>query len=160
MAKPVFIAVSGLPGTGKSYFSAKLAERLPLMVLESDHLRKILFPAPDYSAAESARLFQTINHLIERLLKRGISLVLDATNLSERYRERLYSIADHIGVKLILVLLEAAPELVQQRLSQPAPDSRSSSEAGWDVYQRMKPSIDKISSKHYVVNTAETSQRC
>ena len=42
VAKPAFVAVRGLPGTGKSYFSSKLAERLPLAILESDALRKVL----------------------------------------------------------------------------------------------------------------------
>ena len=53
VVKPAFIVVSGLPGTGKSYFCNKLAERLPLMILESDVLRKVLFSPPSYSLAES-----------------------------------------------------------------------------------------------------------
>ena len=58
VAKPSLIVVSGLPGTGKSYFSNKLAERLPLIILESDALRKALFPSPSYSPQESSRLFR------------------------------------------------------------------------------------------------------
>ncbi|MFC2060414.1 AAA family ATPase, partial [Chloroflexota bacterium] len=83
---PAFIAVSGLPGTGKSYFCSQLAKRLPLVVLESDVLRKALFSSPSYGLKESSHLFRTIHRLIEDLLKRGMSLILDATNLSERYR--------------------------------------------------------------------------
>lgn len=44
--KPAFIVVSGLPGTGKSYFCRKLAERLQFIILESDALRKALFSSP------------------------------------------------------------------------------------------------------------------
>ncbi|MEK0338345.1 MAG: AAA family ATPase, partial [Nitrosopumilus sp.] len=58
MVEPTFIAVSGLPGTGKSYFCNKLAERLPFLILESDALRKALFPSPSYSSPESWRLFR------------------------------------------------------------------------------------------------------
>ncbi len=83
-----FMVVSGLPGTDKCCFCRKLAERLPLVVLESDTLRKILFSAPGYSLAESSRLFQAICQLIEKLLQKGASLILDATNLSERCRGR------------------------------------------------------------------------
>jgi len=114
--KPAFIVVSGLPGTGKSYFCSQLARRLPFVIVESDALRKVLFPSPNYSSPESSRLFQAIHLLIERLLKRGIPLILDATNLSEQYREHLYSIAYHLDVKLILVRVEAPPEVVQERL--------------------------------------------
>ena len=47
MVEPAFIAVSGLPGAGKSYFCSKLVERLPSVILESDALRKALFSSPN-----------------------------------------------------------------------------------------------------------------
>lgn len=154
VAKPVLVVVSGLPGSGKSHFCRQLAARLPFLILESDALRQVLFPAPNYSAEESSRLFRAIHHLIERLLKRGISLILDATNLSERHREYLYSIAEHLGVKLILVRVEAPAELVQQRLQSRWEDAESKSEADWTVYQRMKTSLEHIPRRHYAVDTS------
>jgi predicted kinase len=156
VTEPAFIAVSGLPGTGKSYFCQKLAERLPLVILESDALRKVLFPQPGYRPEESARLFRALHLLIERLLKRGISLVMDATNLSERFRERLYSIADRLGVRLILVRVEAPPEVVYQRLKvrQQAASPENKSDADWEVYQKMKATAEKLRRNHYAVDTS------
>ncbi|MFC1870282.1 AAA family ATPase [Chloroflexota bacterium] len=154
-AQPTFIAVSGLPGTGKSYFCSKLAERLPFVILESDALRKTLFLLPGYSQQESERLFRAIHLLIEKLLKRGISLVLDATNLSERYRERLYHIADRLNVKLVLVRVEAPPELVRERLKTRRGNPLATSDADWAVYQKMKSTVQKISRKHYVADTSQ-----
>ena len=156
VVEPAFIAVSGLPGTGKSYFCSKLAERLPFIILESDALRKVLFPSPGYSSQESSRLFQACHHLIEELLKRGVPLILDATNLSERYREHLYRIADRLDVKLILVRVEAPPQVVHERLKtrQEGVDSVSKSDADWTVYQRMKPSVQHIRRNHYAVDTS------
>ncbi len=156
VVKPAFIVVSGLPGTGKSYFCNKLAERLPLIILESDVLRKVLFSPPSYSLAESSRLFRATHLLIERLLERGISLVLDATNLSERYRERLYSITDRLDVKLILVRVEAPPQVVYERLKarREGLSVVGESDADWAVYQRMKPSVQKIRRNHYAVDTS------
>ena len=155
--KPAFVAVSGLPGTGKSYFCTKLVERLPSVILESDALRKALFPSPSYSPAESSRLFRALHLLIERLLKQGISLILDATNLSERYRERLYNIADRLDARLILVRVEAPPEVVYERLKtrQVGANPGDKSDADWAVYQRMKPSVQKISRNHYAVDTSK-----
>ncbi len=154
IAKPALIVVTGLPGTGKSYFCGKLAERLPIVVLESDALRKVLCSPPNYSPEESSHLFQAIHLLIERLLKKGVPLILDATNLSERHREYLYSIADRLGVKLVLVRVEAPAEVVQSRLESRRRNSESKSDADWDVYQRMKASSEKIRRKHYVVDTS------
>ena len=152
--KPAFIVVSGLPGTGKSYFCSKLAERLQFIILESDALRKALFSSPGYSAAESGRLFRAIHLLIERLLKKGVSLILDATNLSERYRERLYSIAERLDVKLILVRVEAPPQVVRERLKARQENPENKSDADWAVYQRMKSSVQKIWRNHYAVDTS------
>ena len=154
VAEPVFIAVSGLPGTGKSYFCSKLAERLPVVILQSDALRKVLFPSPNYSPQEQSRLFGAVRLLIESLLKKGNSLILDATNLSERHREYSYSIAERLGVKLVLVRVEAPPWVVYERLKARRENLESKSDADWVIYQRMKPSVQKISRHHYAVDTA------
>ena len=156
VVKPTFIAVSGLPGTGKSYFCSKLAERLPFIILESDALRKGLFSAPSYSSQESSRLFRALHLLIERLLNKGVSLILDATNLSERFRERLYNIADRLDVRLILVRVEAPPQVVYERLKTrlEGTNPENSSDADWRVYQRMKSTVEKIRRNHYAVDTS------
>lgn len=156
VVEPALIAVSGLPGTGKSYFSRKLAERLPSLILESDALRKSLFSTPNYSTEESARLFKAIHRLIEELLKKGISLILDATNLSEIHREYLYNITDRLKAKLILVRVEAPPELVRERLETrvKSSPSESASDAGWAVYQKLKPTVQRIRRQHYAVDTS------
>jgi len=155
--KPTFVVVSGLPGTGKSHFCRKLAERSPFAILESDALRKTIFPSPAYTAEESARLFRAIHQLVEWLLEKGIPVILDATNLSEQNRGRLYNIAERLEVRLILVNVMAPPELVQERLAsreaQKKPGDKS--DADWVVYQMMKPRVEKINRKHYVVDTSQ-----
>ncbi|MBF8265167.1 MAG: hypothetical protein HW384_1031 [Dehalococcoidia bacterium] len=156
LVQPPFIVVSGLPGTGKSYFSRRLAEKLPCIILESDWIRQQLYKSPTYSIEESSRLFQVIHSLIEELLGKGIPVILDATNLSERNRETLYHIADKLKAKLILVRVEAPPDVVKQRL-----EARSSgynpvdnSRADWEVYQRMKSSVEKLARRHFAVDTS------
>lgn len=156
-SEPVLVVVSGLPGTGKSFFCGKLAERLRLAVIESDAMRKVLFPQPNYNIQESARLFRAIHTLIEDLLRRSASLILDATNLSERHREELYGIADRLGVRLILVRVEAPTKLVYERLKSRMEDDdeTTNSDADWSVYQRMRSEVQPIGRRHYVVNTSE-----
>jgi len=153
-AKPFFIAVSGLPGTGKTYFCQRLAEKLPVVLLESDALRKALYRNPSYSFQESAYLFKAVHHLIELLLSRGISVVLDATNLSEKNREYLYTIAERLKVELVMVHVSAPPEVVRSRLESRHTDAASKSDADWEIYQRMKPVEEEIRRKHYAVDTS------
>jgi predicted kinase len=154
VAKPVLVIVSGLPGTGKSYFCRRLAERLPSVTLESDALRRVLFNLPSYSLPESAQLFKAIRLLIEKLIKKGVSLILDATNLSERYRGYLYSIADRLEVKLVLVRVEAPASVVKERLRARLRNPEEKSDADWEVYQKMKPLVERITRKHYAVDTS------
>ena len=154
VSNPYIIAVSGLPGTGKSYLSRKLLERLPAVLLESDALRKMLFPSPDYTSTESIHLFAAIHLLLGRLLGAGIPVILDATNLSERNREYLYSIAEHNGTRLILVQVEAPPEVVKQRLQLRRTQTGSNSDADWAVYLKLKPTVNRIRRRHYTIDTS------
>jgi predicted kinase len=157
VARPVLVLVSGLPGTGKSYFCRKLAEKVPLLVLESDRLRKLLFRRPGYSRDESARLFKAIHELLRGLLQSGMNVVLDATNLEEHHRERLYHIVDQLNVRLIIVRLKAPAEVVQERLQGRAVglDPSDHSEADWVVYRKMKPFADPIRRSHFQVDTSK-----
>ena len=156
MANPPFVMVSGLPGTGKSFFSRKLAERTPFCIVESDAMRKTLFPSPDYSADENACLFTACHKVIEELLDEGIPLVFDATNLSERHREYLYRISDKTGAKLILVRIEVSPEIAYQRFQSRSDKANpeDNSDAGVDIYKRMKPAVEKINRNHFAVDTS------
>jgi predicted kinase len=155
--EPPLIVVSGLPGTGKSFLCRKLAERLPFLILASDSLRKILFPLPQYKEDENKRLFSACHILIEELLKKGIPVIFDATNLLEHHREYFYRAAERAGAKLILVWVEAPTEVVRQRLltREKAALPQHDSEAGWEVYNKMKPRREKISRNHLVVDTSQ-----
>ena len=153
-ASTVLIVVSGLPGTGKSYFSARLVEKLDYIILESDALRKQLFSPPIYSAEESTSLFRVIHQLIEYLLKKGVSVILDATNLSESHREHLYNIAEKCHARLVLVETKAPPELVFSRLERRKGGEGNKSDADWSIYQQMAPTAEKIRRHHYSVDTS------
>jgi len=157
VVKPFLVMVSGLPGTGKSYFCRRLAEKVSLAILESDDLRKLLFPRPAYTAEESFRLFQACYKVVEDLLKGGITLAFDATNLEEPHRERFYHIADQLGAGLIIVQVDAPPEVVYQRLEGRATgvDLEDKSEADWEVYRRMRSRVQRIHRNHFVVDTSE-----
>ena len=154
--QPVLVVVSGLPGTGKSYFSRRLAQQAPLAVLESDALRKVLTPSPIHTAEESARLFQAIHEVIDILLGQRLSVLLDATSLAETHREHLYRLAERHNAKMMLVLVEAPPQVVRQRLDVrgKSPLRQDHSDADWDVYQRMRPLQEPIKRDHISVDTS------
>jgi len=154
--RPALVAVSGLPGSGKTHFSQRLAERLSAVVLESDFLRRVLFARPTYGAEESHRLFEACYFLIEELLRAGRHVIFDATNLRERHRQRLYDIADRAGAKLVLVRVRAPVDIVRERLLGRRGETVAGewSEASWEVYLQMRRTSERIRRRHIVVDTS------
>lgn len=156
VVEPPLVMVSGLPGTGKSYFCRRLLEKLAAVRVESDSLRRVLCSSPTYSIEESARLFPLLHQLVDELLTRGIPVVYDATNLAEHDREYLYNIAHRRSARLILVRVEAPAEVVQARLQRRAAGASADdrSDADWQVYQRMKQAVEPMRRSHFVVDTS------
>jgi len=153
---PALVVLSGLPGSGKSHFCRRLASRYPMASLKSDALRKALFGQPTHSAEESRRLFAACHLVLSRLLARGIPAIFDATNLREVHRRQVYSIADDHNAKLILVHLQAPPAVAHERLQArvKGPHSQDLSDAGPEVYERMRHDVEPIGRPHISVDTS------
>ena len=159
---PALIVLSGLPGSGKSYFCRQLAALIPsLVTLETDFLRGILFAEPTHSGGENARLFLIIHRLMERLLREGHTIALDATNLIRKNRRRLYRIAEQTGAPLLILELTAPESVIRQRLSQREADMEAAratddnSTADIDVFERMIRSAQPIRRDHITVDTSQ-----
>lgn len=154
-AKPVLLLLSGLPGTGKSFLARRLAEALPFVIIESDVVRKILFPQPLYTAQESRWVHRTCHALMAKLLKRGVRVIYDATNLIEYHRELVYRIAQKAGARLVIVKTVAREEVAQERLRARQEEARELSDADWRVYRRMASRQEQVSHPHLVIDTSE-----
>lgn len=153
--RPALVALVGLPGAGKTWLAAELRRRTGAVVLESDDLRALLFGRPTYSAQESRRLFAAIHAAVACLLRRGVSVVLDATNLAESEREPLYAIAKDTGARLVVVRVVAPRWLSHRRLARRTLRIEPSrSEAGVSVYERMRRRFEPIGRRHHVVDTS------
>lgn len=154
--RPVLILISGLPGSGKSYFSRILARRVTAAIVATDFVRCTLYQKPRYSPGESYFVYQVSHLLIRRLLDQGYRVIFDATNLLESKREELYRIADDTGAQLVIVRVVAPDEVIRRRLQQrqvkPSPEDLS--EATWEVYEHMRQTAQPIRRQHFVVNTA------
>jgi predicted kinase len=156
--RPVLVLMCGLPGTGKSTTTQEIVSRVPMVVIRTDEVRKLLFHPPEYSFAESKQVYQVCHALIYDLLIHGNSVVFDGTNLAESHRESVYRISDRAGSKLVIVLTVAPEETVRARLANRV-DSNSSgsdrSDADWAVYKKLRSSFETIQRPHLVVDTSQ-----
>lgn len=155
--QPLLVAMCGLPGTGKSYFAAKLIEQVPFLILETDRLRKVLVEHPRYSTQEHRRVFRSCYQLIQYYLINGYSVLFDATNLNEEFRTYLYDIAEATHAPLALVHATAPQNTVRRRLKQRKADRHANtySDAGWLIYTRLAPVEEPVQRDHYALDTSK-----
>ena len=145
----------GLPASGKSRVAEELRRRTGALVLESDALRRLIFPRRCYSAAESQRLFGAIHGAIDELLAEGAAVVLDATNLTEAERAPLYQSAERCDAKLILVQVTAPRSFARRRMARREATGVGRSEADLQVYERMRSQMEEVQRQHHVVDTSQ-----
>ena len=76
----------GIPASGKSYVSEKIAERKDAVIYSSDIVRKKLDMDPS-SDLQNIRLFDIMYDMIREELAKGNDVVLDSTNTYRKYRK-------------------------------------------------------------------------
>lgn len=84
--------LTGLPASGKSSITAcvardMVAAGLPVEVLESDALRRLLTPTPSYEAAERDLFYRAVAYFASRLVAHGVPVIVDATGHRRAYRD-------------------------------------------------------------------------
>ena len=60
-ASPVLVVFSGVPGSGKSYLARRVQPHLAALIVETDHVRRLLFATPTYRPPENAWVY-TVCH--------------------------------------------------------------------------------------------------
>jgi aminoglycoside phosphotransferase family enzyme/predicted kinase len=134
--RPGLVLVGGLPGSGKSTLARALAERGGFAVVRSDVVRKELAVggaerATLYTPEWTARTYAECRRRAERLLREGKRVLVDATFREEALRVAFLEAATRLGVRGLLLVCRAAPEVVRERLAARRGDV---SDADWRVY--------------------------
>ena len=155
-AGPFLVMLSGLPGTGKSYFARELVKRVPFLVLESDRLRKALVHDPKYTPGEHSRVFAACHLLLEDFLGQGRRVLFDAANLTEKYRQPVYQMAGWASAPLVVIRLIAPEETVRRRLAERVAglDPGNYSDADWLIHTRLRQGAEPIKREHLTVDTS------
>jgi predicted kinase len=141
--RPCLLLVGGLPGTGKSTLAGALAHRADFQIIRSDLVRKQLagasaephranrFEDGIYTSAWTERTYAECLRRAEGLLFEGQRVLVDATFRDEKLRQTFLESALRWGVPGVVLLCQAEPEVVRQRLENRRGDA---SDADWNVY--------------------------
>jgi predicted kinase len=159
-ARPVFLILSGLPGSGKSVLARRLQPQLPAAIVETDHVRRLVFRLPRYTDKESAWVYAVSHALIERLLCQGRSVIFDATNLVERNRSVLYRIAERCQSRMVIVRTVAPESVIEERMLRRSQrlDANDRSDADIAVYLKLRQTEQAIAQPHLVIDTTQNSE--
>jgi adenylylsulfate kinase len=85
--------LTGLPASGKTTLANLLAEELdrrgmPVDVLDSDKVRKVLTPDSTYSAEERDWFYEALAYIGKLLVQNGVNTIIAATAHRLEYRQR------------------------------------------------------------------------
>ena len=146
----------GAPGSGKSYLGRTLATALGAELIQTDAVRKELFPQPVYTSQEAATVYGVCHRRIAAALADGRCVVFDGTNLREKRRRTLYEMAERAQAHALIVVAYASEETIRERLHFRAAggDPTDQSDADWGIYLRMRRDTEPVPRPHIVVNTA------
>lgn len=135
------ILVLGLPGSGKSYFAERLAQKIHAEYSNSDQIRKEMFPDRTYSDSEKAMVYEALLKKMQEAIDKEKDVVLDATFYKNKIRESFITISKG---KIVFIEVWAEENIIQERLKK----TRSFSEADLKVYQLLKRQWEPLEEPH------------
>ena len=110
MSRPLLIVFLGFPGSGKTYFATRLAEKLQAVTLNSDALRLAMFKTHDaiehIRKTDTGRLyvdvFGAMDYATAQILRAGHSVVYDAQQTKRKDRRGIEKLAANANALPIL----------------------------------------------------------
>ncbi len=118
----MIVALCGVPGVGKSYLAAALAQTRGWTVLDRDTVRNAIFPTRflDYSPEQNDLASELTYRVCGYIFKHhpGEVIILDGRPFSRRaQRERVRALAGELGVPVAFVHCIASEQVVLDRLA-------------------------------------------
>lgn len=116
LKRPTLFITMGLPASGKTYFSQRLAKELNVFFLNGDSLRMAMIPKPTFKPQEHALVFSAFTHIVREQVAQGFSVVANANYHIERKRREMQAIAREHTADLCILWIQVPYETAQARI--------------------------------------------
>jgi predicted kinase len=142
------IIITGLPGSGKSYFAERLAQNLQAEYASSDSIRKTKFLNRTYSAKEKEMVYEEMLNRMLLSISHGKDIILDGTFYLDRLRQMFvrHALPD---CTIIFIEVTADESLIQERLKK----ARTDSEADEKIYHLIKSQWEPLNEPHLTLHS-------
>lgn len=142
------VLVIGLPGSGKSFFAARLTELTGAVYINSDRIRKELNVS--YGIEEKLMVYDEMLRLAEQAVAEGRQVVLDATFYTRDIRDVFTQVLQELE-EVVFIEVVAGEELIRERLKRPREDS----DANFEVYREIKEEWEPLQDEHLVLRSTD-----
>ena len=173
--RPLLLVNVGLVGSGKTTLAKLLGRRLGMVVISSDVVRKKLAGIglkerrPEkigrgiYSASFSRLTYETMFSQASQWLKRGVSVILDATFTMAASRQKAWNLAFETGADLYYLEYRISDALANARLKGRQKRASSISDAGPEVYTNMKKEFEPLTgtqaARRVIIDSSEKTEQ-
>lgn len=167
--RPKLFITTGFTGTGKSTLAESLSKQLGLVLISSDVTRKHLAGIPEiehhfgpigcgiYSPSFTELTYQTMFEQAREYLRKGQSVILDASFIRREYRRKAQELAQALSASFYILECRSTDIEVRQRLSERM-EGRSISDGRWEVYLAQKQDFEPIEEEADGYAIIDTSQ--
>jgi hypothetical protein len=166
----LLVITCGLTATGKSALVRRLAEPAGIEAISSDVVRKGLaglaptdrrfepFHGGIYSPEFTERTYSALLEEARERLRRGQSVVLDASYIRRQHRRAAARLATEEGAQFVCLEFRASEDVVRGRLAQRLRQGGDPSDARWEIYVAQKRRFQRpseVASQRLIVVDSE-----
>ncbi len=113
---PAVIILVGLPVSGKTTLTNKLADKFPLAILSEEDMTAFLSPRATIFQRNSPEIFQLALKTIEYLVKMGKACIYDGNVKTREQRKLIKKVVEDYGGSYTLVYLDCPRQICYKRL--------------------------------------------
>ena len=119
MKKPLLlISTLGHPGSGKTYFSERLAKEYNLVHLSRDRFKYEAIPNPTFNPEEKESISRALNWITEEFLMKGVGVLNDGNYNKRKSRSLFAKLASKYNATYVIVHIMTPVEQAEKRLLQ------------------------------------------
>ena len=145
----MILIVFGLPGTGKSFLSARLAEDIKAGYLNTDIIREQTGKKGQYDEETRLFVYQKMKEKMIHYIYENQHCIVDGTFQKKKYREIFLREMRQRNAVYTFIQTVADQEVVKNRMK----ESRKHSEADFSIYLKIKKNFEPLTSPHLTLRT-------